>query len=297
MIKRDIGYGIKKLLNTLTLNADGIAFNDTGRYAEIYGQDAVKNRDICNMSAGGHFDFGCGVHHPCWRNLDVNRPWKRDIFFPKGKEFNPTLDIAHDFLDMSPIPLPDSSMHLVHSRLAIEHMPNEAADIMFREVRRILKKGGTFRVIAPDINLDWSAYQLNDLSYFDWFQPNVSIEQRFLFHFAAQASELYPVKNTEKISDNEFRSVFKNRSLDKALDYCTSKCSSENQKKFRNFHMNWWNFEKLERMLKKAGFKKVYLSAAGQSRLSVLRNPAHFDNWYANRGYAKHFFYTEAVKD
>jgi predicted SAM-dependent methyltransferase len=296
LLKRDIRHNIKRCLNYLTLKADKIPIDDTPMYVRLFGKESVESRRFCNIAAGGHFDFGCGIHHPCWTNVDVDRSWKRSTLYPKGVEFNLKKDIAHDLLSLKPIPVVTRSMELVHSRLAIEHITDEAARIMFEEVHRMLKDGGLFRVVAPNIDLDYNAYLLNDLNFFDWFPENTPIEQRFIYHFAATVSEIFPDGDDERVSVQQFRDLLNTMSLPDALNYCTARCSIDLQKKHRHNHMNWWNPAKLERMLTEAGFTSVYLSAAGQSRSPVLRNPAHFDNWFRVRSYGKHMMYMEAVK-
>lgn len=65
---------------------------------------------------------------------------------------------------------------------------------------------------------------------------------------------------------------------EKALNYIKDKCILEIQKKYSVDHINWWNKDKLFRMLQEAGFEEVYLSGYGQSLSPVLRNTSYFDN-------------------
>ncbi len=249
---------------------------DIGLYEAIYAKESVENRRFYNISAGGHFDFGCGIHHPCWTNIDVMKPW------PHKNEYDPRLDIAHDLLLQQPIPLESNTAELVYSRISIEHITDEAALFMFKEVKRILKPKGVFRIVTPNIDLDYRAFMTNDKRYYYWFdnQPEVSIEQAFLIHFAAHASPLTLNTAPDKISDEQFRNLFKTMTFEEAMNFCTSKCRIDVQTKMREFHINWWNAKKLERMLGLAGFKSMYISAPLQSISPVLRNEYFFDNVY-----------------
>ncbi len=78
---------------------------------------------------------------------------------------------------------------------------------------------------------------------------------------------------------------------EQALNYCTSKCPIDIQKKYPGHHCNWWNKDKMFRMLKKAGFKNIFLSGYGQSFSPVLRNTQLFD-----KTHPKISLYVEAIK-
>lgn len=268
------GYEFSKIQN----------FNDEELYRKLFSKESVENRRFYNISAGGHIDFGCGIHHPLWTNIDVDRPWKN------GVQYNPARDIAHDLLTLTPLPVETSTAEVVYSRVSIEHITDEAALMMFKEVKRILKPGGFFRIITPDINIDYRAFVNNDIDYFFWAK-GYSIEQAFLAHFAHGASPTSSEPALEKISDEKFRALFKQMDFEDALNYCTAKCNTPKDPQQRGHHINWWNPAKLEKMLRLAGFTTMYLSAAEQSACPVLRNEHYFDNVFQ-----KCMLYMEAIK-
>ncbi len=284
-----------KIFNRLGFAVRKINTDDVSLYIRLFGEESVKKKRFYNISAGAYLDFGCGIHHPCWTNVDVDRPWKADAYNAKGVEYNPKYDIAHDLLSMKPLPIESQSAELVHSRFTVASITDEAAQIFFSETHRILKKCGVFRLNAPNIDLDYRAYRNNDMTFFYWFgnNPSISIEQAFLYHVAAQASTIHPAGIKERITDEQFRNLLNTMPLEEALNHCTSQCDAEIQKKpqFRNDHINWWNEKKFNRMLTLAGFETVYVSQKEQSVSPVMRNEAHFDN-IDN----KFVMYMEAVK-
>ena len=262
-IFRKYGFEINKLS----------PINDTEHYIESYGKESVKQRRFYNISAGGHYNFGGTFYHPCWTNIDV------DIHRPGERNFDPVTDIAHDLLDMTPIPVDDATAELVLSQYSIEHISNKAADFMFADVKRILKSGGVFRVVCPNTELDYRAYKYNDRSFFYWENDfgERSFEQIILTHFANHASILYRHGDHKRIVDEEFKELFNSKSKEEFLEYCTSLCYVALQKKYGRNHINWWNHEKLTSKLKNAGFDEIYIAAPGQTVAPVFRNNAYFD--------------------
>jgi predicted SAM-dependent methyltransferase len=267
--------------------------DDVPLYIKLYGEESVKNRRFYNISAGAYLGFGGGMNHHCWTKIDVDRLWSKTQFGEKGVEYNPKCDITHDLLSLQPIPVESSVAELVHTRFTIASITDKAAQYMFNEVYRILKYGGIFRIVTPDIDLDYRAYLNNDMTFFYWFENDktISIEQAFLFHVASQVSTIHSDGAPEKITDEQFRNLLRTKSLEDALNFCTSRCSVEIQKKYRQNHINWWNQKKLERMLSMAGFKSIYLSTREQSASPVMRNEVYFDNEDN-----KFVMYMEAVK-
>src|SRR5512135_1627570 len=161
---------------------------------------------------------------------------------------------------MEPLPIESNTAEIILSQYSVEHIPDTAAAHFFREAHRALKTDGTLRVVTPNADLDLFAYKNRDLSSFFWIPwmstPKVyqqmgyriplnqaSLEQIILVHFAANASTIHVGGNQNQITDEEFREVMDSMPKEDALDYCTSRCSVEIQKKYRTNHMNWWTPE------------------------------------------------------
>jgi predicted SAM-dependent methyltransferase len=267
---------------------------DIALYYKIHGKTAVEKRRFYNIGAGG-------FRHRAWTNVDHRSDWY------KGAQGN-SIDIDYDLLSLQPIPVEDNTAEIVYSSHTIEHVTNDAAQNMFTESHRILKKGGFLRVTTPDIDLDFRAYKENDRNYYYWVErysspkaykrvclnkplSEASIQQIFLYQFASSACTLHIDGSPERISDEEFDRIFREMKYEEALDYCVSKCSLEVQKKYPGNHISWWNKGKLLRMLSVAGFDNTYVSGYGQSHCPVLRNISIFDNRHPQIS-----LYVEAIK-
>lgn len=285
---------VKKVVNAIGYDIHRVRKNDIDLYYEIYGKKAVENRRFYNIGAGS-------FRHPAWTNVDHKSEWY-NVVQENG------IDIDWDLLSLTPLPIQDDSAEIVYSSHTIEHITNEAAQNMFKESHRILRKGGVFRVTTPNIDLEFRAYKENDRHCFYWIDcysipknyqraklnkplNEASIQQIFLGHFASSASTLHADGSPERISDEELDRIFREMEYEEALNYCISKCSLEVQKKYPGNHINWWNKNKLFRMLRIARFHNIYLSGYGQSFSPVLRNIWMFDSTHP-----KISLYVEAVK-
>jgi len=241
--------------------------NDVALYRQIYSKDSIENRRFYNLGAGA-------FRHPCWTNVDHKSDWYRSV---QGHDF-----IEWDLLSLTRIRVADNSAEIVYCSHTIEHITDDAAQNMFNEAFRILKKGGVFRVTTPNIDLEYRAFKEKDRQFFYWKKDkSFSLHQIFLSHFASSAS----------ISDHELDKIFSKMEYEEALNYCISRCSLETQRNSPGGHINWWNAKKLRRMIGTAGFREVCLSGYGQSSSPVLRNTRFFDNTHIPIS-----IYMEAIK-
>jgi len=240
------------------------------QYIELFGQEAVQERRFYNLGAEPNFN------HPAW--TVINHP---SVHY--GDSY---MDLVWDLMSGEPLPIEDGKARVIFSRYTLEHVDDTAVNHFLQEAYRALIRGGYLRLIVPDIDIFYLAYlaKMPDVFYrpkqdLENFpnekflqNPNqTSFEQRFLWTFASNASQLHPNGAAERISDEEFREVFKTHGYEDALNYCTAKCSIGIQKKYPENHINWFNANKLLGMIRQAGFETCYRSGYGQSRCPILR--------------------------
>jgi len=254
---------------------------DLGRYSSIYDADSITNRRFYNVGAGT-------FSHPYWTNVDYQSDWYESNSTTAGS-------INYDLLALEPIPVEDSSAELFYTSHTVEHITNDAAQNLFDECHRALKSDGLLRITTPNVDLEYRAYKENDRDYFYWIDnyrsksqwrrgsfsgplTDATTAQVFLSHFATSMSSLHRDGAADRISDAELASIFEELGKEGGLDHCISRCPLEIQRKFPGNHINWWNFEKLARMLKAAGFEDVYESGFGQSFAPPMRDTSQFDN-------------------
>ena len=189
-----------------------------------------------------------------WRVLD----------YPFDRYAYPSYYIDYNFDLVSNIPLPfeDNSVQFFYSSHTIEHIPQERCQHIFNEFFRCLKKKGGLRLTTPDFDKGYEAYVNNDVDFFIKSTDGDNIKERFLHFFATFLMK--------KISIEEFNKNFEEMERYQFADYYTSKIPREWQEGAGE-HINWWNFQKAEKMLIKAGFKTIYRSTAQRSRFAEMR--------------------------
>jgi hypothetical protein len=120
---------------------------------------------------------------------------------------------------------------------------------------------------------------------------DASLEQLFIHHFASSVSTLHSDGSQKRVSDDYFKELLSQNSIEEVLNICKSMCEIEIQKRYPGNHINWWNAEKLKRMLVVSGFGEIFVSGHGQSYCPVMRNTSIFDTTHP-----KMSLYIEAIK-
>ncbi|MEX1248260.1 MAG: class I SAM-dependent methyltransferase [Anaerolineales bacterium] len=236
-----------------------------------FGEEALRERRFYNVGAEAQFS------HPAWTR--VNHPSEH-----YGSE---NIGIHWELMAGTRFPVEDKKAKVIFSRYTLEHITDEMVQHFLAEAYRALAKDGFLRLVVPDIDIYYAAYELKDEAFFyrpkhdlntfpnKDFLANInqaSFEQKFLWSFASSASELHADGAAKKVSDAELRRVLAEPSLEDALNYCTAKYSLLSQRRHPENHINWFNAAKLSAMVGTDGFTQVYRSGYGQSRCPVLRD-------------------------
>ena len=279
-IKRSTKKIVLSVLNNLGYTLMKKNTNDLKVYYKLFGENAVKNKKFYNIGAGA-------FRHPAWTNVNHDS----DSYYLDRNN----IDINFDLMSLKQMPIKSDSAFIVYTSHTIEHITNESAQNTFNETYRILKKGGIFRVTMPNVDLAYRAFKENDIYFYNLqtkyhskramqrmkllkSQNKPFIGEFFLLRIAGNVSPLHEHGAKKRFTDKELKEIFSNMKYEDALDFIISHCSIKIQKENPGNHINWWNFNKLKKMLEKAGFTKIYLSGYGQSFSPVLRNTFFFDN-------------------
>jgi predicted SAM-dependent methyltransferase len=251
-----------------------------------YSQNSLAQKYFINIGAGS-------FRHKNWTNLDYYTS-----YYSKVQLNNPNI-VNYNLMSLSPLPFPNNSIELAYTSQTIEHVTDEAITNLFKEVFRVLKKGGGLRIVCPDASLIYQTLVDNDILYWDWrgkwFKnqgvedlSQVTIWDYFVREVATPRCRFY-----------------KNQKLPLQPEEVREKYNLLNQFDFLNWvkhplifdsnqpgdHINWWDETKIFEFLKKAGFEEVYPSRLGQSRFAPMRDQNYFDNNFSMLS-----LYVEAIK-
>ncbi len=195
-----------------------------------------------------------------------------------------TVDIANADYNVNfrndDIPFPDKSCSIVHTSHMIEHLPDESASHLFSEVYRVLRPGGTFRIVCPDLDKLIQAYKENDLAFFltplapspkegiGGGKESLLLHNNLVRTLACYADGKGPIVEKEVV-DKKFKEYDKYE----FAKWCTSLLDVQNRLGEDQAwgHINAYDFSKLKKMLEEAGFANVVRSSRGQSRIKELR--------------------------
>ena len=194
-----------------------------------------------------HVQYGCGLYAPgSWVNFDASpslRIQKLPLIGRFSKKFGlPVFPSNVHYGDIvKGLPVAKESCEAVYCSHILEHLAYEDALKALRNTLGILRSGGLFRIVVPDLNAAARTY----------------------------------VDSTEETASIKFmESTFLGyRSLPRGL-------ASLVRRNFGNSNHLWmWDFKGLAAQLREAGFKEVRRAQFGDSSLSCYREVENIERW------------------
>jgi predicted SAM-dependent methyltransferase len=191
---------------------------------------------------------------PGWKVVDYTGDWYR-----YGAGF---VDYPLDLMKKGRFPFADESVDLFYSEHVFEHFPNDVAAFTFGELYRSLRSGGGVRIVVPDADILYAKFRARDERFFKpWMGSyNATLHEAFivLVGFRDEPIDAGSVEHDFETLDEA--AFFDRYTADLQYDYSRA-----------GEHVNWFNFDKMRRMLHDAGFATVERSAPQSSRFPEIR--------------------------
>ena len=221
---------------------------------------------MVNLGAGHWYKRG-------WTVLDFESEW-----YSENKLF---IDYHYDLTKRERMPFADGSVDLFYSSHTFEHVSGDDCIHAIGEIYRSLKTGGVLRITVPDLNLIYEMYKNGEDEFFQYYMKayNATLTQAFMSLFAR------PRMNE---GDEIIRSKFIALNKVDFLNYYTHDLKQKPE--VAGYHINWFNSNKWEDILRQAGFTEIYKSTRQGSRFKELRSK-DFDS-----GMPDASLYVEAIK-
>lgn len=268
-------------------------------YSTLYTSASLEERRFINFGPGS-------FSHRFWQTADklyMDQSGSKRWSEIRGRSFREKIDVEWDLLADRPLRVEDASFEAAYASHIIEHAWDVDVARFMREVWRILKPGGVFRVTAPNIELGLRAARERDFTYYarsHFLRGGQSRKRAIGSESERYPIEYYVVEQCSLITHprNSFRilpadcpaflwngdNVFANLSR-------ASQLSDRSLNEEIAAHVNWFSIEKATSMLREAGFEEVLVSGYGQSVCPVMRDVRYFDSTAPEWS-----FYIDAVK-
>ena len=159
--------------------------------------------------------------------------------------------IAGDAIKMD---IPNNSCKIVFCSHVFEHIPHTKLPLIISEINRVLKKDGVLRILTPDLAKTAKAYVEKDTDFFNRAcQEDTSIRKDLGFGGMLMSFIVTSGQDT----------ILLNRDLNEFISGYA--------------HLYNYDFEMMETILQKLGFKGVVKSEFCKSEIEEMREPLHIE--------------------
>ena len=240
-----------------------------------FGWILIKNRRTESPCDDGiRINIGSGDWtNDGWTNLDYPSDWYKNA--QKKHKIIP-YDIRNDAL-----PFPDNSVTSVYCSHVIEHIENKFIEHLFSEIYRVLKPGGCARICCPDAEFLYQVARSDTSEFWSWrnewyrsayYDGPAPRPVDYLVREVATPKLLY---YKDSINHDDYIEQFNNMTMVEFFEFLTKDLA------FRDTcvgdHINYWTFDKMQKMLASAGFRTIVRSKWSGSLFKDMQDMEKFD--------------------
>ena len=191
-------------------------------------------------------------------------------------------DINISFGESTRLPFDDNSQAVIYSSHMIEHLDNGALPVLFAECFRVLKPGGYLRVEAPDAERILEAYRNGENEFIQYFSDenkrNLIADRNYASIYGEDHIGILGLLSCYVAGEchvpavagkDEFDRNLNSLSLEDFGKWCVSLQTPE--QRATHGHINSIYFDKLHKLLSRAGFREVTRKKNRESDIPDVR--------------------------
>jgi predicted SAM-dependent methyltransferase len=222
-------------------------------------------------------------------NLGASPPWRHPRVV--CLDYDPArAEVSFDLNQPKALPFANDRFLGVYTSHCLEHLKQSAVDHICKEVWRVLKPGGVFRITVPDIKAYLETYDARDVSYFQW------IHGKFPFRYDSWLRLIvrgFAEPVVDFYSDDKLVELYSSKSHEEFLNFFTDQVDKSTDERYflPTAHKSWHSAEKFITNLTHIGFSSVREVGRFESECEVFRDRRTFNNTRPHLS-----FYVEAIK-
>jgi predicted SAM-dependent methyltransferase len=173
-----------------------------------------------------------------------------------------------------------NSFDIVYSSATLEHLSQPAVEHTLSEAHRVIKSGGGIHITVPDTDLILNMYEDRNLEWIgeiqqpkigdngyipcpDGFEPEYYLMRRIATPFVRK-------EVNAGVDFGKVQTQYEDMNKIEFLNEYTRRIKDEWHREHPGGHRNWFNYDKLHRLLKKAGFSDIERVYTRRSRFTEL---------------------------
>ncbi len=174
-----------------------------------------------------------------------------------------SINLNHDLTQKKHINIANNTVSMIYCSHLIEHLLNKHVRFMIKESYRVMKKNGIIRLTCPDAKKIFDLYSTNNHILRTWSPGKSFLDyyDAYLFSLFTYSSPSSPnITGLKKYTKQEFEKILLTRGYEETNNFFyeeNKKWYNQYKSQYTGHHINWWDFNKLEKYLSEAGFREI----------------------------------------